>query len=164
MAKNTIPIPDEPPRSYFGAARSYVLFVSIGQMQTPRIEDKPFHLALPKRLLLGFAMELYLKAWLRKQGVSTRDLQFKPYGHDVGSMMKISLEKGLKITPQIQDVARQLARQHKSHGNRYVVKEDYFLDMDYRYVIWALCVLDEIIAPEIGIADCHGIDIGNLPH
>jgi hypothetical protein len=157
------PITEQKPKFFFSPARQYLQLLSIAQRQTPRIPENEFHLAFPKRMLLGFALELYLKAWLRIKGVSTGDLRYV-YGHDIQKLFDEALALGLPARAELHDVVHQLAPQHADFGFRYVVDGSYYIAMDYRYVTWALCVLDEDIAdqmPDVTVG--HGIDIVTLP-
>lgn len=158
-----LPKPDQPPKFYFAPARQYLQLFAIAQEQTPKVAGDEFRLAFPKRMLLGFSLELYLKAWLRLKGVSTNDLQYT-YGHNIEALFNEAQARGLTVWPQLYSAVSQLAPQHADFGFRYVVDGSYYLAMDYRYITWNLCILDETIAEQIqDVTSGHGIDIQSLP-
>ncbi|MDW9814282.1 hypothetical protein [Sinorhizobium meliloti] len=154
--------PDQLPKFYFAPARQYLQLFAIAQKQTPKIAGDEFHLAFPKRMLLGFSLELYLKAWLRFKDVSSDDLQYK-YGHKIESLFTDAQAKGLTAWRELHDAVSQLAPQHADFGFRYIREGSFYMEMDYNYITWILCALDETIADAIpDITSGHEVDLESL--
>lgn len=51
----------------------------------------------PIRFLYFHAIELYLKAFLRSEGISVRALKQHPYGHDLAALHQACAERGLRL-------------------------------------------------------------------
>jgi len=63
--------------------------------------------------LLGYALELFLKAYLLKSGFTTTALKRKPYSHDLVTLLSAARSKGLdgivRITPKTEQAVAALA-------------------------------------------------------
>lgn len=154
------PQPDQEPKFYFSPARDNMRFVAIAIPHLPKGDE--WSLLFPQRLLLGFSLELYLKAWLRLQGTSSDDLQFK-YGHNIDLLFEDAKSAGLPEPSRYHDVVSQISPQHRDYGNRYPKDGSYYVAMDYMYVAWVLACLDETVAEHIpNVTKGHGIDFRQL--
>ena len=157
------PIPDEPARNYFLVARQYLQFFAIGQSSLAGYALGTFDMMPPRGLLAGFAMELYLKAYLRHHGVSSEDLASKVYGHDIERLYQEALDLGLQVMPQMHTmVTVDIGPQHKGLGFRYVKSAGGYVQTNWAWIGAGLCHLDETIAPILGISDGHLVDLNAL--
>lgn len=155
-------IPDEPARNYFLVARQYLQFFAIGQAELAKLPLSWTDMVPPRGLLAGFAMELYLKAFLRHHGVSSDDLA-KVYGHDVERLFQKALELGLQLNPKMHAmVSVDVGPQHKGLGFRYVKSNGFYVETSWPGIGAGLCHLDETIGPLIGVADSHLVDLETL--
>jgi len=68
---------------------------------------KKTRLSPVKCYLLGHALELYLKAYLLKQGVPLKKLKRSPFGHNIAKLLAEAQKRGFdnhfKITPMLKD-------------------------------------------------------------
>ena len=138
-------------------------FLAIGQSQTPKVDAEWGRFMLPKGLLAGFALELYLKAWLRAKGRTSQELASRPFGHDIERLLTEAYGAGLHPIREINGVAQQLGEPHSQYDFRYVESAGSFSEVDWRFVIYSLCQLDEAVAAEINIAEPIGFDPTQLP-
>ncbi|MBO1273235.1 hypothetical protein J3L11_16460 [Shewanella sp. 4t3-1-2LB] len=58
------------------------------------LRDKT-EVSFPGYFLLGRSLELAFKAFLLKKGLSIKKLRSKEYGHNLGALLKASMENGL---------------------------------------------------------------------
>ena len=83
------------------------------------------HPEAPTRFLYGHAIELYLKAFLLLNGMTVKELRFKPYGHDTESLHDKAQEFGLFLTlpdvDAIEFIANQTIDRYIVTGMRKVV-------------------------------------------
>lgn len=156
------PISDEPARNYFLVARQYLQFYAIGQSRLAQLPLSATDMMPPRGLLAGFAMELYLKAYLRHHGVSSDDLA-RIYGHDVERLFQKALELGLQVMPQMHTmVGVDIGPQHKGLGFRYVKSAEFYVETTWPWIGAGLCHLDETIGPILGIPGGHLVNLDAL--
>lgn len=71
--------------------------------------------------LLGFSVELYLKAFLSKAGMSETELRSKQYGHNLRSLFGEAERRGYSVrNKDLSDIIERLADSHSEGGYRYV--------------------------------------------
>lgn len=122
MAKKSRPKNQRPARTttsqfIYSTARGYLQFVVVGHNHQPfgTAYEMSFH--LPKRMLLGFALELFLKAWLHHSGTTEGDLR-DIYGHDIEDLHQDAIANGLPQTPDFGRLVQELGSDHKDFGYR----------------------------------------------
>ena len=96
MAKKTKRAGNTSARSYFNFAESY--WLSAGVLREAKVKGAP-NRAYPIFFLYYHATELYLKAYLRVQGL-TVDLLQNDFRHDTGKLSKCARELGAPIKPK----------------------------------------------------------------
>lgn len=74
-------------------------------------------LSVPIYLLLGYHVELMLKAYLTAVGLSDKDL--KDVGHNLSYALKIAKDKGLTSAQPIDDIVSKMSAPHQTHAFRY---------------------------------------------
>lgn len=77
----------------------------------------------PRYFLFCHAIELALKAFLARFGVSPPKLEKRPFGHDIDSLMTEALARGLNIGSLAVSEIRQLNEAHMKNWPRYPSKE-----------------------------------------
>ena len=158
--KNDFAIPDnfELPdhHAYFATARSYVESIFVMMSSKERfdlISDVP--LAMSTMLLGGFAVELYLKACLRKKGMKANDIKT----HDLNKLFNLCKEKGFKDIDdsKIRDLIELFAERHKSGEFRYIKKGRYKHQI-YHLPDFFDCfnALDSVVTEVVGGCHYHG--------
>jgi hypothetical protein len=99
-------------RGYIQSA--YLIMSNPLRFQVPN--DAPFYLSYS--MLSGFALELYLKAYLLHSGVNEVDLKKPPYGHNVPELARTAQERGLRVEALLSLVSL-LGEGHKNLDFRY---------------------------------------------
>src|SRR5262245_5535336 len=75
---------------------------------------------LPDRQILAFhALELALKAFLAKHGVTRETLRKKPYGHDLDRLYSEAVRRGLSPPPSSKELIAAINEHHSAHIIRY---------------------------------------------
>jgi hypothetical protein len=82
----------------------------------------------PIYVLYAHAIELALKAYLRKANVATAELGKHPYGHNVAALYAKAVELGLDPPPELakhfEEVCRLTHKSNKCHAHRYWIAEN----------------------------------------
>ncbi len=116
------------------------------------------HPEAPIRFQYGHAIELYLKAFLRLQGLTVKELRSKPYSHNTKTMLDKAEEFGLyPILPYvdaIEFVANDTIDRYIVTGTRKVMPLD-LMDDTCKY-------LHERIGPEVYKAE--GLTRAPIPY
>ncbi|CDX11651.1 conserved hypothetical protein [Mesorhizobium sp. ORS 3324] len=87
------------------------------QILAERIEPG---LTYPAYFLLAHAVEVVLKSYLAADGVSKRDLRFKPYGHDIDYIFTECERRGPVVSDRLmKPLAKQLAHINQDFDLRY---------------------------------------------
>lgn len=71
--------------------------------------------------ILGFTVELYLKAFLAKNGMADSKLCKREYGHNLSNLFREAKSRGFDV--RLEDmtaIIRILSTDHRSYGYRYV--------------------------------------------
>jgi hypothetical protein len=75
---------------------------------------------LPDRQILAFhALELALKAFLAKDGLTRETLRNKPYGHDLDRLYSEAVQCGLSLPPPSKELIAAVNEYHRAHIIRY---------------------------------------------
>jgi hypothetical protein len=75
---------------------------------------------LPDRQILAFhALELALKAFLAKHGVTRETLRKKPYGHDLDRLYSEAVQRGLSLPPRSKELIAAVNKYHSANIIRY---------------------------------------------
>jgi HEPN domain-containing protein len=75
---------------------------------------------LPDRQILAYhALELALKAFLAKHGVTRETLRKKPYGHDLDRLYSEAVRRGLSPPPSSKELIAAVNEHHSAHIIRY---------------------------------------------
>jgi hypothetical protein len=75
---------------------------------------------LPDRQILAFhALELALKAFLAKHGLTRETLRNKPYGHDLDRLYSDAVQRGLLPLPHSKKLIAAVNEYHNAHIIRY---------------------------------------------
>jgi HEPN domain-containing protein len=71
---------------------------------------------LPDRQILAFhALELALKAFLAKHGLTRETLRNKPYGHDLDRLYSDAIQRGLSPPPRSKELIAAVNEYHNTH-------------------------------------------------
>jgi hypothetical protein len=145
--------PTEPYSTAKGYTQSaYILLANPHRLQAP--DDTTFYLAF--HMLCGFAVELYLKAFLAHKGYSEDRLKKRDIGHDLIKLRELSVAAGL-IDDGSKPLVDLLADQHKSFGFRYLKRSTIYRTVPLRDIFLAFSALDVAIDTAIGASASKGL-------
>lgn len=103
-------------------AGSYRLAVAVRYWQSAQVlisaQVRDGEYFEPVGYLIAMAAELTLKAFLIDRGVDDKTL-WKSVGHDLGTAMKLAIERGLRVSEAEVRSILAMREPHKSHFNRY---------------------------------------------
>jgi hypothetical protein len=71
------------------------------------------------QILTCHAMELALKAFLAKRGMTAAKLRIKPYGHDLERLYHEAVKNGLSLSPMDEKVIQAINEYHHKNLIRY---------------------------------------------
>ena len=103
------------PLGLFNYARSY--WQSAVYLHRPKVKVR--HPDAPITLLLAHAIELYMKSFLRLQGLGVKALKTN-FGHDFRRLVEEAHARGLHFDDEDQEVAKILTEQESIRRSRYI--------------------------------------------
>jgi hypothetical protein len=106
--------------------------------------------------LVGFAVELYLKSFLIKQGISEKELMFKPYGHNLNNLLQKAKENSFKC--QECDELVSGLKQHETYEYRYLKNETNYRLQPIYFIFELLNALDFYVDTIIGASVDRGLE------
>ncbi|HZV57726.1 MAG TPA: hypothetical protein VFF89_08630 [Sphingobium sp.] len=130
---------------------AYLIVVSAGRFRVPN--DTTFILSY--HMLLGFAVELYLKAYLTHTGHAEAELRRRGVRHNLKKLLELSEADGFTL-PTVTKLVDYLNDQHDSFEYRYT-KPDGSYFIRYQADVFAeLDELDAYVDGEIGASASKG--------
>jgi hypothetical protein len=147
------------PVGYYSAAKDYLEAGKIISLSPHRPCLGPARFFLPIHMLLGFASELYLKAWLRHGDMPSKKLASKPYGHDLNALYAKACDLGLPSIPKIDELISHLAAEHTAFGYRYMKDNHSYTATNLPMAFAVLNLLDCEVDTRIGA----GLSLGLQP-
>lgn len=118
-------------KDFFKAADGHRRAVEILQPHEFRVDGNRDSLFFSIYNVLGFTVELYLKAFLAKEGMKDSELWKKEYGHNLSNLFDEAQKRGFKVC--LEDMAaiiKFLASGHSEYGYRYVQDGSYLNHFD----------------------------------
>ena len=112
-------------------------------------------------LLMGFATELYLKAFLIDRGLSETELSRRPYGHNLDVLFERAKELDLKSSVEVATVISHLNPGHSTYRYRYFGPTTEFVGTDYAVAFDCLDKLDFIVDEATGASASFGMKPGH---
>ena len=113
---------------------------------------------LPIQTLIGFSLELYLKAWLANTGTDEAALRNR-YGHNLSKLVLDARKAGLPDLPGLEQTVQYTAQGHKNYTYRYFSRHLEYTSMGLHTTFPVLDMLDEVVDAAIGAS----ISKGKLP-
>jgi len=102
------------------------------------------YLAAPIYMLIGFVVELMLKAWLLNAGLN--DKQLKDIGHDLQKLYAVACENGFASAQPVNQIVDGMAEAHRTHAFRYMKSGDLTLPVIDDMIPYLVAWDDEIRA------------------
>lgn len=116
-------------------------------------------LLAPRSLLIGFALELYLKACLSHAGTSEGELRSKAFGHNIDRLYAEAVRFRLTDRDEYRILVKQFAARHADFGWRYMDGGSYSVT-NFEYAMTLLDTLDNEVDALIGASASKGLSEG----
>ena len=147
--------PDEPYSVAKGYTQSaYAMMANPHRLQLP--DDTTFYMAF--HMLCGFAVELYLKAFLAHRGYAEEGLRKSDIRHDLSKLRDLCVSEGLREDGS-KLLVDFLGTHHKSFEFRYMKRDTFYSTIALRDIFFAFSSLDEAVDTAI----CASASRGRVP-
>jgi len=133
------------------AQSAYLIVTSPHRYQVP--DDTTF--ILPYHMLLGFAVELYLKAYSTYTGHPDSELRGADMRHNLGKLLELNENDGFNL-PAAKKLADYLGEQHRTFEYRYMKPDSSYFVRWQAEVFGELNELDIYVDDRIGASASHG--------
>lgn len=141
----------------FGTAKGYIQTI-YAAISSPLFQPHQNMEAL--QLLVGFVLELNLKAWLLHSGRSSSEV--RKYSHDIASLYADSLEAGMPDVPRLGELVAAVGPAHKDLSYRYIDPVDGGIDpLIWQTVMPIIDAFRVMIDTEIGASVADGFPAGH---
>ena len=145
------------PVGLFNFARSY--WQSAVRLHHTKV--RVTHPDAPVTLLLAHAFELYLKSFLRLQGLGVKEVKTN-FGHDFRKLLEEAEGRGLHFDDEDKQVAEILGEQESIRGSRYI-ETGFFRRPSLRALSASCRGLGESISVALTAAG-HQVRVKDLDH
>lgn len=136
------------------AQGAFAMMANPLRFQTP--DDTTFILSFHH--LIGFSVELYLKAFLMEKGMKETKLMYKPYGHSLQNLLAAAKEKEFSCSEG--DSLVEYLKPHETYDYRYIKNETEYKLQRIDYIFKCLSALDRYVDATTGASASHGKEIG----
>lgn len=114
---------------------------------------------LPLHMLAGFALELYLKAWLLQAGRSSKEV--KNYRHDIKTLYDHAKMDGLPAIEKLQELKDHFAGPHSDFTYRYIEPGSQMNDTNWTVAFRVFDELNREVDTFLGASAAHGLQPGH---
>jgi hypothetical protein len=111
----------------------------------------------PFFVLIGYAIELALKAHLRHVGLEVSKLKGRKLGHKLEALLEYASHKGLSTIPEVREFIVTLGPLHEDHVFRYPPNKLYMIVL--HEPPFALAATDSLLG---AVADAIGLTLDGL--
>ena len=111
-------------------------------------ESKVVLTVLPMNMLIGFALELYFKAWLLDAGRPSAKV--KALSHEITALHNEARIEGLPLIPLLDQLVEALSPGHEDFTHRYINSGDEVSLIKWPLAFAALQDLDTAVDAKIG--------------
>jgi hypothetical protein len=116
---------------------------------------------LPIHMLLGFSVELHLKAWLAHSGAGEETLRRRPFGHHLKNLYKAAKAQSLPSLSGLEEVVDCLHGPHSDFTYRYFRADLHYQSMDLVHLFDVIDALDIVVDTHIGASASRGLKPGH---
>lgn len=138
----------------YSTARGYMIACKM-LFSSPQRAGREIATILPMHMLAGFALELFLKAWLLKAGLASLDV--RGMGHDIKKLYRRSKEKNLPFVLGLDSVVDALAAPHGDYTFRYMNSSDKMVALGWAGTFPIFDQLDIAVDTFVGASASHGL-------
>lgn len=111
---------DIDPTTQAGLCKAFGIGAEICLRGAEKLDASSSGFDLPDRQILAFhALELALKAFLAKHGLTRETLRNKPYGHDLDRLYSDAVHHGLSLSASSKELIAAVNECHQAHIIRY---------------------------------------------
>lgn len=150
----------DPSLDFYVPARSFAEATKLIR-SSPHYSGREPMMFLPIHLLFGFAVELYLKAWLSKAGIEPDALARRPYGHHLVNLYRGAIDAGLPNLAGLGEVISVLHGPHSRFEYRYFKSPSSFESLGALQITSSLERLDTEVDRFIGASASRGLEPGH---
>lgn len=159
MSSSSTP-PARRPLDFYVPAKGYAESAKIIVL-SPLREGRVEMTYLPIHMLLGFSVELYLKAWLCQSGIHEDALRRRPYGHDLAALYAEATAHQLPAVPGLDPLVQQLHGPHTDYTYRYFRSDLSFDNTNFSVAFSTSDQLDFEVDRFVGASASHGLQPGH---
>ena len=143
----------------YSTAKGYVQCIKIIFLSDEYKDKDEVTAILPMHMLAGFALELYLKAWLLGSNVDSKSVS--KFGHDVCALYAEAIRVDLPTINGLEPLKNHLARPHADFTFRYLESSDIIQNTNWPVAFQVFGELDAVIDTMIGASASQGLPPGH---
>jgi hypothetical protein len=136
---------------------AYILIANPVRFMMPN----DYHIVLSFHMLLGFAVELELKAALSHSGHSQKALRAPKVRHDLWALWNMAKDDGFECLEAL-PLIEVLAENHKNYAFRYFSLDARYVTMEPKGTFECLHSVDKAVDQLIGASESHAKDIQDI--
>lgn len=144
----------------YATAKEYVEAVKL-VLTSPHYRDRHVMMAIrPTHLLAGFALELYLKAWLLADGEAEQGA----HGHKLLTLYENALGRGFSNDDRIRELIGHIAEPHgqnRDYVYRYTAEGAEIKPLIWDAVLPIIDQIDNLVDAKVGASAHHGLAPGH---
>lgn len=148
--------------SRYSTAKEYVETIKLA-LSSPHHKGQHVIIAVrPTHLLAGFALELYLKAWLLADGEDEKKVE--KYGHKLIDLHAAAVNRGFPKVPEIESLVGKLAEPHGQNRDyvfRYTELNHKIDTLDWVVELETFHKIDLIVDTHVGASKLYGMVPGH---
>ena len=114
---------------------------------------------LPMSMLVGFALELYFKAWLLAAGRPSLEVQ--RYGHRMKELYAEARKDGLPLIPKLDEMVAAVSAGHEDFSFRYIKDGKTVNTINWEAAFLPLDELDTVVDRRVGASASCGLVPGH---
>lgn len=151
----TTPPPARTATDFYVPAKGYAESAKIIKL-SPLTSGREGMTFLPLHMLVGFSVELHLKAWLTDVGFNEETLRRKPYGHNLNELYGAAKANGLPPIDRLDALVPYLHGPHADFTYRYFRQDITYESMELGSLFGILDALDTVVDSKIGASASIG--------
>lgn len=114
---------------------------------------------LPLHMLAAFALELYLKAWLLRAGVNSKEVRC--FGHKIADLYESAKGRDLPTSHRLSELVSHFASPHADFTYRYIESYTKLDDTNWLLAFKVLEDLDRDVDVYLGASAAYGLEPGH---
>lgn len=143
----------------YGTAKGYAQTIKMVVLSPAYSGPQIGFAILPTNMLLGFALELYLKAWLLAKGDASQKV--RAFGHKLDDLFARALHLGLPSVEKLADLVAVIDGPHREFTYRYIDGAVEIDMMTWPVIFPILDQLDMLVDGAVGASALSGLEPGH---